>query len=146
MSKLLVEELFTSISEGFTLSYTERTSLAALYPHLYIHNEPAGTFTITLKKGATNIFSKSFNVSDIKATIDSPLDYSHVWYPVIPTNPVQIDSGEYLVELTSSGYTFSESAYIGWCRNFEEMDFKGDFGKFNDEHNDLQLRLKVNSL
>jgi hypothetical protein len=146
MSKLLVEELKTSLSEGFILSNTQRYQIAAILPHLYIHNEPSGNFTFTLKKGANTIFSKTFNVTQIKSTIENALDFSHLWLPIIPDLPTQVESGEYLFELTASGYTFNESAYIGWCRNFEEMSFKGDFGQFNSDENNLQLRLKTKEI
>jgi hypothetical protein len=112
MSKLLVSELVTELKQNFTVIPEKRFNLVSLYPHLYLHNEPSGSFTFTLKKSSQTIFSKTVTASQIKSSIPNAQDFSHLWYPLIPDNDIYIESGDYSLELTHSGYTFNESAYL----------------------------------
>jgi len=132
--------------QGIELSFTKRYQIEAIYPHLYVHDTPAGDFTVALKQGVTTIFSKTFDTADIKASLPTTDDFVHVYYPVIPDSVIYVDGGEFTIELTQSGYTFSESNYLGWCREFEPQSFKSDQADFIDSTNGLQLRIKIKDI
>lgn len=139
----MVEELHTQISQEFTVENNKRYKLEAIIPHLYVHDTPAGTFTLTLYKDVTSIFSKSFTVSDIRTSLSTSDDFIHVFYPIIPASDVYIEAGDYQLLLTKSGYTYSDSNYLGWCRNFETQDYIDDQQLFKDQTNALETRFKV---
>lgn len=84
-----------------------------------MHNSPAGTFTVNLKSGLNTLASKSFNSDDIKTSLDTIDSYAHVFYPIIFSENVILEKGSYDIELTASGYTFSDSAYIGWIKEYD---------------------------
>jgi hypothetical protein len=91
----------------------------------------------------TSIFSKSFTAADIRTSLSTSDDFIHVFYPVIPTSDVYIEAGDYQLLLTKSGYTYADSNYLGWCRNFETQDYIDDQQLFKDQTNALETRFKV---
>lgn len=84
-----------------------------------MHNSPAGTFIVNLKRDSNTIASKSFTSADIKAAMSTTDNYAHVFYPIIFNSNVMLEKGSYDIELSSSGYTYSDAAYIGWCKEYD---------------------------
>ena len=146
MSTLLVEELKSGLVQGFTLDNTKRYTVSGVYPHLLVYGNPAGSFIFQLKRNTTVLFSKSYSAADMKAQIPTTDSYAHLFLSVIPDGDVMIDGGDYTFVMASVGYTFSESNYIGWCRNFEEQDYKSEVYKFNDNTNAMKIKLKINEV
>jgi len=123
--KLVVSELITTLSQTVTITGEERLSFASIRPYIYMHNAPAGTFTLSVKSGAATLISKSFTSSEIKSDLTTTDDYAHLWKALIFDNPFQLGKGEYELELSSSGYSFSNTSYIGWVKEHEN--------RFNDQ-------------
>lgn len=135
--KINVNELTSEISQVFSI--TRRHSLHTIGPYLYKHLSPSGTFTFSIIQNATTLGSKSFTSADIE-TIDgvTASNYFHGAYRLTFANPIILNPGQVTVKLTSSGYTFSESAYIGWIREHERT-----VNAFTDTGNDWQNPLAV---
>ena len=117
--------------------------VAAFVPYLLLYNAPAGTFTLSLLKNAVTIFSKNFTSADIKTSIGTSDNYAHVYYAVVPTNPLAIEEGEYVLKISSSGYTASETSYLGWVRRFDELTPTTSYTPYTDMQNPLVYRIKI---
>lgn len=141
--KLVIEKLLTTLEQEIRLSSNERKSVAVICPYLYMHNAPAGTFTFSILSGVTVIFSKTFTSADIKAALDNTTDsYAHVFYPIIPANPLQLEKGTYTLKLSASGYAPTVTSFLAWCKQYENLNNELDYSPSNDGENPLAFRLK----
>jgi len=121
MSTLLIDELRTSLEQDF--SVTSRNEVAAIRPRLYFQNDPTGTFTISIYEGVTLLGSSSLTMTEILANTGWSAGQYH--YGRIRFSfdlPVILQHGvSYTIKLTSSGYTFSEASYLGWCKSWDNL-------------------------
>lgn len=143
MSTLLVQRLETELTQELRYNLSDRCQIGALIPYLYMHNSPAGTFAIDLLNSDDEIIiSQEFDCDDIKAALETSNNYAHVFYPIIPTNPIQIEYGLYTIKLSATGYTPSDSSYLGWIQQFENIQNVMDYVPVNDAQNSLAIRIK----
>jgi hypothetical protein len=143
VTTLLVETLKTELEQEIRLENYERYNIGAIIPYLYLHNAPAGTFTLEIISGATSLFSQSFTSNDIKLSLETVNNYAHVFYPIVPLIPIQLNAGTYKIKLSSSGYTVSGNSFLGWIRQHEDLNNKLDYVPASDSDNPLAIRLKV---
>jgi len=87
--------------------------------------------------------SKSFTSADIKAASGTTDNYLYSFYPVIPTNPLKIEKGDYILRLKTSGYTASGSSFIGWIQQHEDIQNSISYNPINDSQNPLAFRVKI---
>lgn len=142
MSTLVVQKLNTELSQDFRLSLDTRYNIGAVIPYLYMHNAPTGSFTVSVKSGATTLASNSFTCSDIKTSLGTAFNYAHVFYPV-NFETTQLGKGTYTLELSASGYSPSESSYVGWVQQHEDLNNLLDYEPLSDAQNPLAFRLKI---
>lgn len=128
--------------QGFTVSTRKRLSFGCISPYIYLHNNPAGNFTLELLKDADIILTNTFTSSDIKSALETSLNYSHVFYPVIPLTMIQLSEGDYTLKISCSGYSPSSLSYIGWIRQFEDLNNEISYVPSSDFENPLAFRLK----
>ena len=121
MTTLVLDELITTLSQDFTINLNRRYSIEGIRPYIYMHNAPAGTFTLSLKEGVTTLVSQTFDSAEIKSDLSTSDNFAHIWKRLVFSTPFQLSKGTYTLELSSSGYTFAESAYIGWIREYENV-------------------------
>lgn len=131
MTTLVVEQLETTLSQEFTVTSNRRAQLYAIRPYLYMHNTPLGTFSLELKRGSDVLTTKTFTCSDIQSDLSTANDYAHIYKALLLDSPVMIEKGTYTLELSASGYSFSESAYLGWIREYENQ-FYTVSGNYNN--------------
>lgn len=148
MSFLVIEDLKHSslghvLEHEFRLSLSIRYNIGAFLPYLYMHNAPLGTFTFTIFKDGDTVFSKSFTSTDIKASMGTTDNYIYLWYPIVPDNPLFLESGLYVARFSSSGYVASGISYIGWIIEHENMVNQMDYEPSNDDENPLSFKIKV---
>ena len=118
MSKLLVEELeATTLSQSFTI--LNRLALSAVRPLLYLHNDPTGTFTLTIKNGSETVTSASLTGAQIISNAGFTAGQYHYGFFKFDMSAILNIDTTYTLELSSSGYTFSEASYLGWIREHE---------------------------
>lgn len=142
MTTIVVEELRTTLDQDFTTKLFPRLHLVAIRPYLYLHNNPAGTFTLSVYDSGSNLLeSKSFTASDVYTALDTVNTYAHVWYNVEFTNPLNLPAGVYTMRLSASGYTFNNSSFIGWIREHENLKVPLDFTPTNDMFNPMAYEL-----
>lgn len=133
--KLLVEELKTTLSQDFSLSLQTRKNISAVRPHIVLYNAPAGTFTLSLMQSSIVLGSQTFTSASLRSLFDTSDDYLHGYPKIEFTNPVLVKEGSYTLKLSSSGYTFSNSAYIAWVKRHENLFYKIDGGVPEDDAN-----------
>lgn len=116
--KLIVHEL-TALNISQEIQTEDKVILLeALRPHLYKHNNPAGSLYMEIRSEADALLFTSETI-----TIQSIHDAVGDAYFHGPTR-FYIDASlapntKYNVILKSTGYTFNESAYIGWCNGYD---------------------------
>ena len=116
---LIVYELKgTNIGQQIEIGDRNLT-VESLRPHLYKHNNPAGSLKLIVKdETATTTLFESEEVT-VQSITDVTDNFFHgvVNFPVVGT--LQKNT-KYTIELSGvGGYTFNESAYIGWCNGFD---------------------------
>lgn len=121
MTTLVVDELKTTISQTFTLQYNRRYNIGGVRPLLLMYNAPSGTFTMKIKSGANTLASKSFTSADIKSDLITSDNYAWLWKGLLFDTPIPLKAGSYSLELSSSGYSYSASSFIGWVKEHENI-------------------------
>ena len=141
MTTLVLDELITTISQTMTVDHEKRIQIAGIRPYIYMHNAPAGTFTLSIKDGATTLASKDFTSAEIKSDLSTTDNYAHLWKRLVFDNPIQLTKKEYEIELSASGYSFSESGYIGWVREHENQFNRTSGTPISDLENPFSFQL-----
>jgi hypothetical protein len=143
VTTLVVQKLDNELIQDFRLKLDERYNVGGIYPYIYMHNAPAGTFTIQIIKGVTVLASKSFDCDDIKSALDTTDNYAHSFHPVLFDSPTQLGRGLYSLRLSSSGYSPTESSFIGWTQQHEDLNNILDYTPGSDAQNPLAFKLKI---
>lgn len=144
MTTLLVEPLSVLLYQEFNITDESRHPIGAVIPYIYMHNAPAGTFTFSVINNLSEtILVKNFTSADLKLSIETTDNYAHVFYPIIPTNPIQFEKGSYVFTLTATGYTKTDSSFLGWIRQHENLNNILGYVPESDGQNPLATRLKV---
>lgn len=111
--KLVVHELSSTLEQE--LLSDKNTILESVRPHLYRHGHPDGSLQIEVLDDSDTVIGTSNSVPI--STIGSQ-DYFH-GYVRFDVNAGLKRDQFYKFRLLTSGYTFSESAYIGWCGDYD---------------------------
>lgn len=145
MSSLLVTELRSELTQNYNLSNSERYHIGSFVPYLYIHNAPAGDFTLNIAQGATSIATFTFTCADILTAMNTSDVYAHVFFPFSSETFMIMERGDFTVTLTASGgsYTYSDSSFLGWIRQHEDIQNIMNYTPNGDNENPLALRIKV---
>jgi hypothetical protein len=112
----IVHELRTSLYQEFTVTGRDR-EIYALRPHLAKYGSPAGTFYMEVQDSSGQVIatSESFTASQI---LPDNGTYPHGYQRFLISCALKV--GRVIrVALKASGYTFSESAYIGWLNDYD---------------------------
>jgi hypothetical protein len=123
MSTLLLHLLESSIYQEETSDYAMH-KIGAIRPHLMRFGNPAGNLTMQIqdRAGEPLFTSETINISSIGSGT-----YWHGYYPFLITGMLRKFTPYRFVLIAGGGYSFSESAYIGWCNGF-------DLGKYIPEY------------
>lgn len=119
--KLVVHELKSTITQEINSENT--CNVVALRLHLYKHNSPAGSVYLEVQDALSNVVatSESILISSISA---SPFFHGKVRFNTVG----QLKKNtQYSIILKSTGYTFDEAAYIGWCADFDFNTYDTDY-------------------
>jgi len=126
--KLIVDELglgaTNELFQEITVGDSSR-NVTNIRPHLYRHNSPSGSLRIDVRDLNDEIAASSNTVAI--STIDPGNNFFHgsINFAI---NFSFRSSETYRIYLVGvSGYTFGESAYIGWCRDFDLSKYPKDF-------------------
>lgn len=142
MTTLLVEPLKDTLEQRFRLKLDRRYVLASLLPYLYLHNAPAGTFTLSLLKDEFTVFSHEFTSQDVKDSLNTDNNYLHVFFPVVPINPLILGPCDFTMRLEAEDYFSTSSSSIGWIQQHEDLNNELDYIPTSDSQNPFAMRLK----
>jgi hypothetical protein len=144
LTKLVVEELKTTLVQDFSWNLRTRAHAHAFRPHLYVHNAPAGAFTLAVLDSVDTVLgSGTFASADVYSGLGTANLYAHAYFRVDMTNMPPLHPGSYKLRLSSSGYTFSESAYLGWVRDHEDLKAPIDGAPASDLNNPMSFEMWV---
>lgn len=119
MSKVVVDELITTLTQQINLKNDKIYHIEGLKIRLIMYNAPAGTFTLSIKSGATTLASVNFTSADIKSDLSTSDNYALIDKALNIVAPLK--KGSYDFVLSSSGYTYSQSSFIGWVKSHENI-------------------------
>ncbi|RTL05230.1 hypothetical protein EKK58_08765 [Candidatus Dependentiae bacterium] len=111
---LLVAECKPSVSQPIRAA--EPMFIVALRPHLYIHGSPSGTVKVQILDTNNRVVTESSSVSI--STLKT-LDYAHKYYRFDLSANLSQDTSYKLAVVCEGGYSFSESAYVGVCLDWD---------------------------
>jgi len=119
MSTLIVHELedFGNNTVFQEITPTKNINLAAIRPHLYLHNSPSGKLRVEIQdeNGRLIKASSKQTITDLKT-----LGFAHGYWQFDIDTPLIKDIKYRIVMLASDGYTFAESAYAGVCKDWDD--------------------------
>lgn len=139
MSILLVETLQTELVQDIDFEGEKRVEIAAFIPYIYFHNVTGAVFTFEIERDTEIIFSQDFTSEEIRLVTGN---YAHVFYPIIPINPVQIEAGSYKFRIKAkSGYLAGEQ-FIGWIKQYVDVQNEMSYTPIDDSQNTFAIRFK----
>ena len=112
--KLIVHELDTSLFQEVRTDWRYH-QVTNVRPHVYRHDSPAGTVKVQIQDSDENLIAESASrtIADIGEGT-----YWHGYANFEVAAQLEPDT-VYRVVLVAAGYTFGESAYLGWCNGFD---------------------------
>ena len=139
MSILLVETLQTELVQDIDFEGETRVEIAAFIPYIYFHNVTGAVFTFEIERDSEIIFTQDFTSEEIRLVTGN---YAHVFYPIIPINPVQIEAGSYKFRIKAkSGYLAGEQ-FIGWIKQYVDVQNEMSYTPIDDSQNTFAIRFK----
>jgi len=125
--KLLVNELDTIITQQ-DVTTSRKVLMTAIRAHLYRHNFPTGSVKIELRdenqRYITETETLAISALDIVPASGANFFHGHVRFYI--SHPLQANK-TYYFRLVGVGYTFSEAAYVGWCKDFDLRVYEPDY-------------------
>lgn len=120
---LVVEEFKTKVLKQ-EMEASSNQLIEAVRPHLYVHNTPSGSFTVTLENSDSQVFatSNTIAISTVSAT-----NFFHGYIKFDFDAAVHVDDNFFVAITMSGGYTFAEANYVGWCKDFDLRKYTPDF-------------------
>lgn len=140
MSTLIVETLQDSLTQDIDFTLTQRVEIAAFIPYIYFHNVSGAVFTFEIERSDVVVFSQDFTSEQIKLSVGA--DFAHVFYPIVPANPVQIEAGSYRFRIKrKSGYLAGQN-FIGWIKQYQDIQNEMSYNPVDDGQNSYAIRFK----
>lgn len=121
MTILVMDELRDyALVQHFTIFDELRTHLKAVRLNLYIHNNPPGDLTLTVRKNNIEVGSRTISISDMISSGEISNNFAHGYFLFHFDSTLMLEKGLHTLELTGeNGYNFNESAYIGWIKGHD---------------------------
>lgn len=122
MSLVICQELITELEQQINFSGETKRIISGVKIGLVMYNSPSGTFNLALKDLSNNtIASKDFTSDDIKTGLNTSDNYAYLNLPLEFDNILCVKNGSYKFVLSASGYTFSDSSFLGWIKPFQDI-------------------------
>ncbi len=121
--KLYVEELrATALSQ--TITRETPCLVYAVRLHLCKFLSPAGTFIVTITDASDNVLATSSQtLVEMQAAGSADLAenyyHGHVTFAFTRCPTLRADTN-YKIKLSSSGYTYSNTVFLGWCKAYDD--------------------------
>lgn len=119
MTTLVCDELIGTLTQEINFNNYRTYHIEGIKIKLLMYNAPSGTFTLSIKDGATTLVSAEFTSADIKTDLETSDNYCWLYKALNIAAPLK--AGSYNLVLSSSGYTYSENSFIGWIKSHENI-------------------------
>lgn len=126
MSTVVVDELITTLDQP--ISVFRPISLAAIKPYIFAASPLIESITFSILKDGVALFTQSHLFEDLKAALNTSDDNFHGFFPFYTEGTIYLPPGDYVIRMSASGYTFSSTNFVGWCK-----DYLRYFGKITGE-------------
>jgi len=140
MTTLVVNPIENSMVATMEYEGYERLKLAAVIPYLYFHNKSNDNITFTMAKDGVEVFSDTFTAADVKTALGTTDNYFHVYYPITPSNPIQLTAGTYTFTIDAPNY--SPDGFVGWIQQHEDVQTPFSYESSDSSQNPLTIRFK----
>jgi hypothetical protein len=120
--RLVVHELKTTVFQEIRTKHLA-LDVRAVRPHLLVFNKTglgAGTLKLQIQDPNGKIVAESASVSISSL---ATLNYAHKFFQFSISAHLRPYTTYRLVLVPGGGYSFSESAYIAWCSDWENFRF-----------------------
>lgn len=112
--RLVVHELVTELSQRIKVGGRD-LQLNAVRPHLYKHRSPAGSLFLEVQDTSGRLIkaTETIAISAISAA---------TYYHGVIRFSIDLQlraTASYLLVLKSTGYSFAETGYVGWCNDYD---------------------------
>ena len=121
MTTLVVDELVSQLVQPIYIK--KKIKALAVKLHLYVHNMPTGSFKFQILKEGDLYAEFPFSCDDLKSSFGGTTSYFRVFFPFAVGSKINFEEGNYTLKITSTGYTYSQTSFLGWCK-----DWQGYFG------------------
>ena len=111
---LIVSECMPSAYQFITP--TSPVFVYAIRPHLYIHGSPAGTVTVQIQDDMGRVVQEA---TPLTITTLKTLAYAHGYFRFLMSANLAQDATYRIAVVCGGGYSFSESAYVGVCHDWD---------------------------
>lgn len=145
MSTIVCDELITTLTQ--TIVYNDDKlvrHIGGIKPRILMFNAPTGTFTATLKLGASELASQTFTSASIKTLMATTDNYAYLYVPLLFDTVCPIAPNTYTIVLSSSGYTYSGSSFIAWIKSFESIYITPTDAYISPEDNPMDILIYEN--
>jgi hypothetical protein len=97
---------------------------------------------LTKYKSLVNTYEAQIN--DLNAAQNTSDDYAHMFYAINPISGyLLLEKGLYDFELSHTGYSYSNSSYLGWITQHERLQNLMGYEPTNDTENSFAFRIKL---
>lgn len=139
--KIVIQNIKNEVSQDISVDVTRRAVVGSIAPFIVMVGAPAGTFTFGIYQGATALFEESFTSNDIKEALNTINNHAYLFYPFIPN--IRISSGIYTLKLTASGYAPTDTSFMAWGQQHEDIQNGLDYTPSGVSQNPLSYRIKI---
>lgn len=146
MTILLVEKLNpeADLIQPFKFNLNTRVNLAGFYPYIYMQGSPDGDFVLGVRKiDDTFFYERNFTSENIREILNTEDGHAHLFLPCVPEYPMQLEKGSYEMYLHAENYSPNRNHFIGWCKQYRDLNNVLDYSPSNDAENPLAFRIKV---
>jgi hypothetical protein len=107
------------------VSSDRNTILYAIRPHLYRHNFPTGSLKVQVLDDSDDVVAESETLSIADISPGSNFYHGYVRFYI---NGGLSKDRTYKIKLVGTGgYIFDESAYVGWCNDYDLQKYPRDY-------------------
>jgi len=129
--KLLIEELGKDGVNELVQEFNSGESIhmcEAIRAHLYLHNTPTGTLKLEIRDNLDVLIASSdtLTISAMYSSAGFTKPYVHGVFTFNFDSPMSKET-DYKLALVASGYTFAESAYVGWAKDFDLRKYDANY-------------------
>lgn len=115
MSRVACEELITTLIQPHRQLISQ--NIAGIKPYLLAASPSITSVTFEIIQGAVTLFSKTLTFAEIKAMGSTSYDNWHGFVTFANDDGLYLQEGDYEIKMSATGYTYSSSNFIGWCKD-----------------------------